>query len=243
MRTSIYTDDFLETVERWDGSMLAPSRENRKRDGLVVFKAGWFERYFATAHPIFPGAFWGPVIAGLWYFTARDPRFSLLISASIFLGGVLLWTLIEYLLHRFAFHVQPKSELPAKITAFVTHGYHHEFPNDRLRLVAPLVLSIPIAMPVALLCVLAAGRYHGMMLLGGILLGYIAYDWVHYYTHHFRPTTRLGKYLRRYHMEHHYKDSGAHFGISSPLWDFVFGTARSRGAGASPPPRAAVDPS
>jgi sterol desaturase/sphingolipid hydroxylase (fatty acid hydroxylase superfamily) len=69
-----------------------------------------------------------------------------------------------------------------------------------------------------------AGSYYSRMLYAGTVLGYITYDWMHYYTHHFRPTTRLGKFLRRYHMEHHYKDSESHFGISSPLWDWVFRT-------------------
>jgi len=98
-----------------------------------------------------------------------------------------------------------------------------------MRLVAPLILSAPLAVIIAVVYVLLLGRYFGTVLFAGTLLGYLAYDWVHYYTHHFRPTTRLGKYLRRYHMEHHYKDSESHYGISSPLWDWVFGTATSKG--------------
>ena len=142
--------------------------------------------------------------------------------------GFLAWTLIEYLLHRFVFHLVPEPTFESKLKQFMVHGYHHEFPNDRMRLVAPLLLSVPIGAVVAR-GVLPARRalLTGCMIFAGTVLGYITYDWVHYYTHHFRPTTRLGKFLRRYHMEHHYKDSGSHFGISSPLWDWVFGTAQS----------------
>ena len=94
-------------------------------------------------------------------------------------------------------------------------------------------ISPPIGGLIAVLYVMMLGRYDWMMWYAGTVVGYLAYDWTHYYTHHFRPTTRLGKFLRRYHMEHHYKDSESHFGISSPLWDWVFGTARTRSPGAS----------
>ena len=233
MRESFFTDEFLNTVRRWDGSLLQPSSENRRHDGVRVFKAGWFEHAFAKAHPILPGAFWGPVMLAAIAWAANDARFEPWSAFALFTGGLLAWTLLEYLLHRFVFHLAPEPTFESKLKQFMVHGYHHEFPNDRMRLVAPLLLSIPIALVTAGLYFVLAGPYHARMLFAGTVLGYITYDWVHYYTHHFRPTTRLGKFLRRYHMEHRYRDSESHFGISSPLWDWVFGTAE-RG---SPNPR------
>ena len=236
-----FTPGILEAVRRWDGTLLGPSPENRRIEGIEVFNARWFERYFATAHPIMPGIWWGPVIAGCIYATAADPRFAPAAAAAEFFLGLLAWTLIEYLLHRFMFHVEPDGTFDSKFKQFMVHGYHHEFPNDRLRLVAPLVLSGPIAIVVALIYTLFFGRYTAMIWFAGTVTGYLAYDWVHYYTHHFRPTTRLGKFLRRYHMEHHYRDSGAHFGISSPLWDWVFGTAHSHSRPSGPGEPAVFD--
>jgi sterol desaturase/sphingolipid hydroxylase (fatty acid hydroxylase superfamily) len=58
------------------------------------------------------------------------------------------------------------------------------------------------------------------------MTGYIAYDWVHYYTHHFHPRGGIGKWMRVYHLRHHYQDPDAHYGVSSPLWDVVFSTVR-----------------
>jgi sterol desaturase/sphingolipid hydroxylase (fatty acid hydroxylase superfamily) len=84
------------------------------------------------------------------------------------------------------------------------------------------------------------GPFHWLSWFAGTSAGYITYDWVHYYTHHFRPKTRFGRYLRRYHMEHHYRDSDSHFGISSPLWDWVFGTAKSKGEAADSEETAAL---
>jgi sterol desaturase/sphingolipid hydroxylase (fatty acid hydroxylase superfamily) len=240
VRESLYTEGFLETVQRWDGSLLQPSSENRRIESVRVFKAGWFEHGFATAHPSLPGVFWGPVVLGLIYSTTLDARFRVGLSLAMFAIGFLAWTLIEYLLHRFMFHLAPEPTFESKFKQFMMHGYHHEFPNDRMRLVAPLVLSVPIAAVTAGLYFLLGGPFHWRMLFAGTVLGYITYDWVHYYTHHFRPTTRLGKFLRRYHMEHHYKDSGSHFGISSPLWDWVFGTAHQRSSDPEQPSQEAA---
>jgi dihydroceramide fatty acyl 2-hydroxylase len=221
---SFYTDRFLETVRRWDGSLLQPSSENRQHEGVRVFKASWFEHVFAKAHPIVPGVVWGPIMLAAIWFAASNARFALWPAVSLFVLGFLAWTLIEYLLHRFVFHLMPEPTFESKLKQFMVHGYHHEFPNDRMRLVAPLLLSLPIGAVVLAAEYVLAGSYYSRLLFAGTVLGYITYDWMHYYTHHFRPTTRLGKFLRRYHMEHHYKDSESHFGISSPLWDWVFGT-------------------
>jgi sterol desaturase/sphingolipid hydroxylase (fatty acid hydroxylase superfamily) len=226
--TSSFTDDLLDTVRHWDGTLLRPSSENRERESVRVFKADWFEGWFATAHPAFPGAFWGPVIAGCIYFSVRDTDTTLAAGVAMFGLGFLLWTLLEYVLHRYLFHLAPEPTFESKLKQFMVHGYHHEFPNDRMRLVAPLILSGPISIVTAALYYVLAGPQYWLTGFAGTVAGYLAYDWIHYYTHHFRPTTRLGKYLRRYHMEHHYRDSESHFGISSPLWDWVFGTARSK---------------
>ena len=234
MRNSMYTEGFVRVVERWDGTLLQPSPENRKLEGVRVFRSDWFEAVFAKAHPIIPGVVWGPVAALCWYASSLDPRFALSRAFGTFALGFLAWTLIEYLLHRFVFHLVPEATFESKLRQFMVHGYHHEFPNDRMRLVAPLLLSIPIGIVIAALYVLVFGSHQWLTWFAGTAIGYITYDWMHYYTHHFRPTTRLGKFLRRYHMEHHYKDSESHFGISSPLWDWVFGTAKGRGESSAP---------
>jgi sterol desaturase/sphingolipid hydroxylase (fatty acid hydroxylase superfamily) len=225
---TLLTENLIETVDRWDGTLLGPSAANKRVESVSVFRSEWFEKHFATAHAAMPGIWWGPVVVGALYLASRDVRFSWLSCTGTFVAGFVLWTLLEYVLHRFWMHHPPSEDFDSKLKAFMVHGYHHEFPNDRMRLVAPLILSAPIALIIAVVYVSLLGRYFGTVLFAGTLLGYLAYDWVHYYTHHFRPTTRLGKFLRRYHMEHHYRDSESHYGISSPLWDWVFGTATSK---------------
>lgn len=226
MQASPYTEELLQTVRRWDGKLLGPGPENRRLEGIQVFRTPWFERGFAKAHPIMPGVWWGPVVAVCVYLTVIDPRFSWTSALARLAGGVLAWTLLEYFLHRWFFHKDPGDTFEGKLRQFMVHGYHHEFPNDRMRLVAPLLLSGSLGIPIGIAYYFAAGSYDWLAWFAGSITGYLAYDWTHYYTHHFSPTTRLGKFLRRYHMEHHYKDSDSHYGISSPLWDFVFGTWR-----------------
>ena len=51
----------------------------------------------------------------------------------------------------------------------------------------------------------------------GFTIGYLFYDGTHYFVHHFAPTSRWGKFLRRHHMTHHFADHDGGFGVSSPL--------------------------
>ena len=220
----LVSEQIKAVVNGWDRTYLGPSRGHRLTEGVQVFRHRVLEALFGTSHPVMPFVWFGPPVVLCWYLSFIDPRFAWGPAMALFAAGWLGWSLIEYLLHRFYFHLVPVDEFDAKFNAFVVHGYHHEFPNDRLRLVAPPVLSWPIGAVLAGLHYLAAGPYYGLLSFAGTAVGYLAYDWVHYYTHHSRPTTRLGKAVRRYHMHHHYKDSTSHYGISSPLWDHVFGT-------------------
>ncbi len=219
-----FTDEFHRTIDRWDGTIGAPSQENRKINRIFVYKNPFVEHVLASSHPIMPGVWFGWAVvygAYLAVSVANDP-FG---SGALFFGGVLSFTLLEYLLHRFVFHFDPGTDRNAKIRLFLMHGLHHEFPNDKRRLVAPPLMSFPIAAVVFAIYWLLLPRIQAFILFGGTCLGYLLYDWTHYYTHHFRsPRTRLGKLLRRAHAVHHYKLFHLNMGISSPLWDLVFGT-------------------
>ena len=58
----------------------------------------------------------------------------------------------------------------------------------------------------------------------GLVVGYVWYDLTHYYLHHAAPTTAAGKWLRRYHLVHHFQTPDRRYGITTPIWDWVFGT-------------------
>ena len=67
-------------------------------------------------------------------------------------------------------------------------------------------------------------NHHLALTFAGLVLGYVWYDLTHYYLHHALPTTAMGKWLRKYHLVHHFKTPGVRYGITTPLWDLVFGT-------------------
>lgn len=219
-----FTDEFREVLEAWDKKVEAPSAENRKKVRLRVYKNNFVENVLATSHPILPGVWFGGfIVYGL--VVAVTGTTGPAMGLGLFGVGVVGFSLIEYLLHRFPFHLNPGDSEFLKTQLFLIHGYHHQFPNDKWRLVAPPLLSWPIAAILFALYWVTMGAELTWIVMGGTCLGYLFYDWVHYYTHHVRsPSTRVGKILRRAHAVHHYKLFHLNMGISSPLWDFVFGT-------------------
>jgi len=138
-------------------------------------------------------------------------------------GGYFFWTLTEYWLHRVVFHFEPEDGIGARLH-WIMHGVHHDHPNDPMRLVMPPSVSIPLATLFFLAFWGVLGFDRALAFGGGFLLGYLAYDMLHYYLHHFTPTTRAGKMLRTAHMRHHFQDHERGFGVSAPYWDRVFGT-------------------
>jgi sterol desaturase/sphingolipid hydroxylase (fatty acid hydroxylase superfamily) len=187
-----------------------------------LFKSDFLEQ-FTRVHPMVPFVLWVPIIVGLYFFSFRDTALS---SMSIFawsLIGLFSWTLAEYLLHRFAFHFPAESPL-GKRFVYLMHGLHHNDPNDPTRLLMPPLPALIYSAALFGFFRLLLGPDAILPFFGAFLIGYLIYDYIHYYVHHFKPTNEWGKYLKKYHMVHHFQDHDAKWGVSSPFWDFVFGT-------------------
>lgn len=89
----------------------------------------------------------------------------------------------------------------------------------------PLLTSAPLAVIFyTLFYVLFGGVKLAEPIYAGFALGYLCYDGTHYAVHHFKQTSRIGRFLKRHHMLHHHADHDGGFGVSSPLWDIVFRT-------------------
>lgn len=175
----------------------------------------------SRVHWSMPLFFYAPFVALLGWLSLK--AFSPLAAVGGVLLGYIGWTLIEYFGHRYLFH----AELPGKLGArlhFLIHGVHHIHPSDPLRLVMPPLLSAPIMLTALLVTRVVFGAPLAYPILMGFIIGYLAYDMVHYYVHHAEPTTKLGLTLRRLHMLHHFRDHDRAFGVSAPWWDYVFGT-------------------
>ena len=184
--------------------------------------ANRFLDFFSRVHPAVPALIFVPVIAGL-VLAGVNGGTGAGETVLLVVGGFALWTLTEYWLHRKLFHWEPDNAIGRRMH-FIIHGVHHDHPNDKLRLVMPPGASIPLAALFFGAFWLVFGAPTAYPLFAGFLIGYLAYDYTHYWLHHFVPKSKLGKQLREQHMRHHFQDHRFGFGVSSPLWDVVFGT-------------------
>jgi dihydroceramide fatty acyl 2-hydroxylase len=177
---------------------------------------------FSRVHPAVPVAIFGPAIVVLvaWGLS----KVSVLATLGLVLGGYAMWTLFEYWLHRIVFHFEPEGGIGARLH-WIIHGVHHDHPNDPMRLVMPPAVSMPLGAGMFGLFYLVFGASCAPALGAGFFAGYLVYDMMHYYLHHFHPRGRLGHMLRERHMRHHFQDDTRGFGISAPYWDELFGTS------------------
>ncbi|MBE8723165.1 fatty acid hydroxylase [Sphingobacterium sp. Ka21] len=174
-------------------------------------------------HYSVPIIFWVPVIIYFIWKSYAQGAMSVGSVVLYFLLGLAFWTLAEYVLHRWVFHFEPKSAWGRRIH-FIFHGVHHDYPKDRLRLVMPLSASIPMATIIYVLFSLFFAEYTLSAFFSGFLLGYLIYDECHYAMHHANFKSGLFKKIKDHHMLHHYSDPEKGFGVSSYLWDLIFGS-------------------
>ena len=145
-------------------------------------------------------------------------------SLALYIAGLLLWSLLEYVIHRFSFHLTPRTRLQVAF-GYLVHGVHHAFPDDSRRWVMPLIVTIPAGGVILGALWLILGRM-ALPVFGGVMHGYLTYDMVHFAIHRGTMKSGIGAYLRKHHLQHHYAVPERNFGVSSPLWDFVFRTTR-----------------
>jgi len=137
------------------------------------------------------------------------------------LAGIFIWTITEYLLHRYIFHFVPKSKWGLRLH-FIFHGVHHDFPRDAKRLVMPPSASLPLALLFYFIFLWLLPARMMDAFFAGFLIGYLLYDMVHYAIHHGNFKSRLMKSIKQHHMLHHYSDSTKGYGVSSSIWDIFF---------------------
>jgi sterol desaturase/sphingolipid hydroxylase (fatty acid hydroxylase superfamily) len=172
------------------------------------------------------------IAAGQWSVAAIETVVPLTVA------GAILWTLLEYLAHRYVFHKVPW-----------IHELHEAHHHDQMALISvPTFASAAVAVVVVFLPLwLAMGTVAACGLTAGLMFGYLVYGICHHALHHwtFKPDG-LGMALKRRHALHHHFDEGMNFGVTTGFWDKVFGTdvtpevmAARRAAKASSEPRSA----
>jgi len=171
-----------------------------------------------------------PAIAILYNITCSSSllylnyRFKFVTGVGLIIGifflGVAFWTLSEYLLHRFFFHITKEQSVFFSKISHTVHGVHHEQPTDYKRMFMPPV-------PTTLFMIIFFGLFYVVMgsrvfvFLPGFLSGYLGYAYTHFKIHQSKPPKHL-KWLWTHHLKHHYQSDEKAFGVSSPFWDVVF---------------------
>jgi sterol desaturase/sphingolipid hydroxylase (fatty acid hydroxylase superfamily) len=173
-------------------------------------------------HPLVIWGMYIPIMAYMLFYGYTTLGFSGLKVFSTWAIGIFCWSIFEYFAHRFLFHMTPTTERGKKIS-YIMHGNHHHFPRDKQRLFMPIVPSLILASLIFSVQYLIMGKL-AFLFFPGFLLGYLGYGSMHYAIHAWNPPFKFMKPLWRNHHLHHYKDEHRGFGVSTTIWDRVFGT-------------------
>ncbi len=158
----------------------------------------------------------------LMYWGNTHEMMTIGLLSALFLLGWLAFTLVEYLVHRYIFHMGTETKIKEEMQ-YKFHGIHHDYPKDKDRLAMPPVMSLTIS----IILFLVFRFFMGNAVFGflpGFLFGYAMYLFVHYILHAYQPPKNFLKALWINHGIHHYKNHERAFGVSSPLWDYILRT-------------------
>lgn len=195
-----------------------------------MFESDFLDFFSRTPWFVVP-LVWLPLCTALVAYAA-SLGVSVVTIAGSFVAGFVIWSLTEYWLHRTAFHWEPPGPWGERFH-FLVHGVHHTWHKDPYRLVMPPAVSLvlgatffgifwAIAQGLAAVAAVPAGWH--LTAFSGFAVGYVYYDCMHYALHHLKPRGTWMKRLRAHHMNHHHNNPDAKFGVSSMVWDRVFGT-------------------
>ena len=201
---------------------LSPSQiiPDPKRDHVQLYETAGWDRFLKT-HPATPAAIYGTIGAWLLWKSYLTPGF---IGSTwvLFVGGLAVWTLLEYGIHRGLLHFADVNRWWNMGLARI-HARHHEHPDDVSQVIISPFQTAPLALVLYGLFRIFFNSGHAGAVMAGIMGGYIAYESFHYAFH--TPQALSWRWLnglRKYHARHHFETPDARFGVTSPLWDLVF---------------------
>jgi sterol desaturase/sphingolipid hydroxylase (fatty acid hydroxylase superfamily) len=158
----------------------------------------------------------------LSYWALAEVQLEISLFVGLFVAGYFGWTLGEYFIHRYVFHMKGDKKWK-RFVQYTFHGVHHEYPKDKDRIVMPPAGAILIGSLIFGVFYLILQSY-AFAVAPGFLMGYVTYAFVHYAIHAYQPPKNFLKWLWIYHSVHHYKHPDKYFGVSSPIWDYIFST-------------------
>lgn len=135
------------------------------------------------------------------------------------LAGMFTWSFLEYAMHHWYGHIANGRNHFSR-----EHLKHHAqafyFSPTRQKLVfAGLITAV--VLPVSML---AWGPVIGGAFTVGLVGAYAGYEWLHHRIHVAAPRTKYTRWSAHHHFSHHFACPKKNHGVTSPLWDYVFGT-------------------
>lgn len=147
----------------------------------------------------------------------------------VFFVGMLTFAFSEYLTHRFFFHLKaPKNLYFLKFLKRI-HYDHHIDPNNLKLLFLPLWYSLPNFLILSLVFYYFSKSLLYTNAFGtGLLAMLLVYEWKHYVAHRpIKPITKFGRWVKKVHILHHFKNENYWYGVSTPFADYLFGTFKN----------------
>lgn len=155
------------------------------------------------------------------------------IAIGFFAAGIPVWTLVEYLFHRYVLHGHFAAG-KGLIRKFLherldpLHWEHHKRPFDGHHINGEIKDLLPlffVAVPVSFI----APVYTLPMLLAGTVQSYVLEEWIHHSCHYYNFRNPYFRYIKRYHFYHHSpKGENEGFGLTNGFWDIIFNTRYPR---------------
>jgi len=150
------------------------------------------------------------------------------LTVFIFIIGLIFFMFSEYVTHRFLFHIKaPKNKLLLKFMKRI-HYDHHTYPDDLKLLFLPIWYSIPNLGSLCIIYFLMSKDLIQTIAFGsGLVFMLLVYEWKHYVAHRpIKPITKVGRQIKKLHILHHFKNENFWYGVSTPIFDGIFGTLK-----------------
>ena len=159
-------------------------------------------------------AYLGAIVFGFWLLLKFGPKGEWLEIGALIASGLIAWSFLEYVLHRFVLHgIEPFRRW---------HIAHHDRPHALIG--TPTLFSATLILAFIFFpAFMISNLWIGTGLTLGVVMGYLGYSCTHHAVHHWRPHTFWLKNRKRAHATHHAK-TGCQYGVTSAFWDYVFGS-------------------
>lgn len=165
-------------------------------------------------HPSVPFIIFTPVVLFFLYRAIVINETPLWLIPVICLSALIFWSSLEYFIHRYILHFKPTSQFGKKLV-YAAHGVHHDYPNDKTRLVLPPSITIPGAFMFYGIFYLILGPNYVDAFSAGLVACYLFYDFNHFAAHNLNINNPFSRKMKKHHLKHHFKDATKGYGFTT----------------------------